>query len=267
MVLRSGWLGICFLGLGCVALPTIDPDPTVAAARHLWDEGQEAMKRGQTDQAIALYEQSLAEDPKLTCNHLSLAAAYLEKDDLGHACPHLADYVEANPDRLTFRLHYAEVLTRLKRFADARLQFECTICAMQEQGTWANHNLIRCHGRLVALAMQSEDEYDEHLHRGIGLYLLARQRSAMSDPEGELPAEGLLCKAAAELTAATQQRPNEARPSWYLYEVWSHLGQQHPAACRLREAESAGPFTYLTPVEQRDLQLALLSYNGALIQK
>src|SRR5262249_30873441 len=113
-----------------------------------------------------------------------------------------------------------------------------------------------CHSRLMEIAEQSEDEYNEHLHRGIGLFLLARERSTLPEPEGELCAEGLFCRAAAELTLAQAQRPREARPCWYLYQVWSRLGQSPPALCRLREAESAAPFTSLTPPEQQGLHLA-----------
>ena len=69
-------------------------------------------------------------------------------------------------------------------------------------------------------------------------------------------AEGLLCKAAAELTLANLERPDEARPCWYLYLAWSQLGQRQLALCRLLQADSAAPFTYLTPAEQRNLRLA-----------
>jgi len=47
------------------------------------------MKAGQADQAIALYQQSLNEDQERGKNHLSLAAAYLEKGDDRAACEHL----------------------------------------------------------------------------------------------------------------------------------------------------------------------------------
>jgi hypothetical protein len=108
----------------------------------------------------------------------------------------------------------------------------------------------------VEIAEASADAYSEHLHRGIALWLLARRRAAMADPESDLPVESLLCKAAAELTLASLEQPHEARPSLYLYQVWSHLGQQQPALCRLRQAEDAAPFSYLTPAEQRTLHLA-----------
>jgi hypothetical protein len=108
----------------------------------------------------------------------------------------------------------------------------------------------------MEIAAQAADEYGEHLHRGIGLLLLARKTCALQDDEAELPTESLLCKAAAELTLAQQERPGEARPNLYLYEVWWQLGQKHPALRQLHEAVASAPFSYLTPAEQRDLHLA-----------
>src|SRR5437763_1610826 len=109
-------------------------------------------------------------------------------------------------------------------------------------------------GRAWELGQQAMEagQYD----RGIGLYLLARQRAALPDSEGELSCEGLLCKAAGELTLARLRRPDEARPCWYLYEVWSELAQRQPALRWLRAAEEAAPAGGLTPAEQRGLQRA-----------
>src|SRR5208337_4842084 len=117
-------------------------------------------------------------------------------------------------------------------------------------------HLIHCHARLMEIAESIEDDYDEHLHRGIGLLLLAQQRAILPEPEGELPAEGLLCKAAGELTLARTDRPAEARPNWYLHEVWSRLAQRQPALRCLRAAVDAAPFSYLTGAEKRNLHVA-----------
>jgi hypothetical protein len=75
------------------------------------------------------------------------------------------------------------------------------------------------------------------------------------DPE-MFCSEGLLCKAAAELTLATRIRADEARPHLYLHAVWSRLLQSQPAGKSLHAAEDAAPFSYLTPAEHRRLQLA-----------
>ena len=58
-----------------------------------------------------------------------------------------------------------------------------------------------------------------------------------------------------ELALARLVRPDEARPCWYLYEVWSSLAQRQPAQRWLREADNWAPFSFLTPTEYRELQL------------
>jgi hypothetical protein len=225
------------------------------------------MRDGYTDQAIACYEQSLAEDPRFAANHLSLAAAYLEKGEQARACPHLAQYLDACPDELRVRGHYAELLYRLKNYSEARIQYNRFVREAQEESGLAAQNLLHCHSRLMLIALEQDDPYAEHLHRGIGLLHLARARASLEDADGGPAREGLLCKAAAELILARQQQPDEARPSWYLYEVWSQLAQRQPALRSLHEADTAAPFSYLTPAEQRSLELACSSNLAERMRK
>jgi tetratricopeptide (TPR) repeat protein len=257
MSARHTWTCLGFLALAGFARAD-DPE---TLANQLWQQGQQAMRRCRPDEAIGCYERSLATDPTFLRNHLSLAAAYLEKKDEPQACCHLGKYVESHPDKALVRARYAELLHRLHRLPEARAQWEQFIVLAQEQGSEAAAQLIPVHSKLMEIGEESQDEYAEHLHRGIGLYLLACKRSTLPQEEEDLPAEGILCKAAAELTLAHQQRPGEARPSWYLHEVWSQLGQRQPAICRLRQAEAAAPFSYLTPAEQRRLNLATDCYR------
>jgi tetratricopeptide (TPR) repeat protein len=237
-----------------------------SSGRQFWEAGQEAMRQGHPDQAIRLYEQSLAADPAFARNHLSLAAAYLDKGDADAACPHLALYLAAYPAQVIVRVQYAELLLRLDRPGEARLEFlRCAAEAQQEADAHVRQ-LVHCHSRLMEIAEADQDEYDEHLHRGIGLFLLARETDLAGRGDDRTP-EGVLCKAAAELTLARVQRPDEAQPCWYLYEVWSRL-EQRPAAVRsLRETEEAAPFTYLTPVEQSRLALALRRHPAPALPK
>jgi tetratricopeptide (TPR) repeat protein len=234
----------------------------VSPAGQIWEQGQSALAAGHIDEAIRCYEQSLAIDPALSRSHLSLAEAYLGKNDLARASRHLATYVRTHPEQLDVRCRYAELQFRLRRFRESREQFESLIADLQEQGTGAAGRLIDCHSRLVDLAERGHDDYAAHLNRGIGLSLLARERAVLQDPEGELPAETLLCQSAAELTLAHVQRPEEARPCWYLYEVWKQLGQHQPALSRLRQAEAAAPFSFLTPAEARCLELVFQHYRA-----
>lgn len=265
---RRAWLLSCLLCLSCHAFPA-PPPPTAAppaavaaaspaspAAGTLWEKGQAAMRDGQVETAIVWYEQSLASDPGMVRNHLSLAAAWLEQGAPERAAPHLGRYLTARPEQWLIRAHYAELLVRIDRYAEARSELERFIAEAQQHGPAAQAQLIHSHSRLMEIARLSDDAYQEHLHRGIGLYLLAKERQQIDDSTDELPAEGLFCKAAGELTLARLERPDQARPCWYLYEVWSRLGQDQPARRWLHAADAEAPFTYLTPCEQRNLHLA-----------
>jgi hypothetical protein len=158
--------------------------------------------------------------------------------------------------QLADRSHFADVLVRGNRLVEARAEYERVVEDAQESGDSSTDELIYCHGRLMDIADASADRYNEHLHRGIGLWHLARKRLKLPDPGGAMPAEGLLCKAAAELTLARRERKHEARPSWYLYLVWAALGQRQPAMCQLHAAHEFSHFSYLTPAEQRSLLMA-----------
>ena len=255
MPLRRPRAAACLFGL-LFALAAAEPADAPTPALVLWQEGQKAMGEGRTDDAIERYQRSLQAGPTLARNYLSLAAAFLARGEDERAAPYLQHYLAAQPDHLVVRAHYAELLLRLKRPGAARAQFERFIAEVQDDEALARQHLVHCHSRLAEIAQAAEDDYGLHLHRGIGLYWLACQRAALPEPEGELSCEGLLCQAAAELAQARLERPDEARPCWYLYAVWSRLAQQQPAARWLRAAEAAAPFSYLTPTEQRRLYLA-----------
>src|SRR5262249_28308541 len=143
------------------------------------------------------------------------------------------------------------------RLDDAREQFERFESDIQDHETLARQHLIHCHSQLMDIAAAIEDEYAQHLHRGIGLYWLARQPAHGENEEDDRRASGgLLSRPAGEWMRARRERPDEARPCWYLHEVWSCLGQKQPATRWLRAAENAAPFSYLTSAEQRSLHLA-----------
>jgi tetratricopeptide (TPR) repeat protein len=270
MRLRRGLLVWCVLSLGCHSLKEVELEPETSrntggspvASRNigglpvaLWEEGQAAMRAGRPEQAIRCYEQSLAADTSLDCNYLSLAAACLESGKEEAACDHLGKYVACHPEHLTSRGHYAELLFKLKRSGDARVQFERFAADAQEKSD-KPARLVYAFSRLMEIALVEGNEYEEHLYRGAGLYLLARRRAELADPDGELPASGLLWKAVFELQAAQDLRPREARPCWYLYSAWWAMGKQQPAQRWLRSALDNALFTPLTPAEQRSLHLA-----------
>jgi hypothetical protein len=235
-----------------------DAAPAPSEAKRLWEQGQSAMTAGDPDGALVAYKESLRLDRTLTRNHLSLAAAYLAKGMDEAAAKSMATYLELEPDHFAARAHYAELLARLERPAAARAEFEHFIADIQDKSELAEAHLIHTHGRIMEIAEGQGDEYGEHLHRGIGLYLLAVQSGRLPKDGSQLDAESLLCKAAGELTLARQERPDEARPYWYLHMVWNRLARRQPAARWLHFAEVAAATSDLTPSEKRDLRLACL---------
>jgi tetratricopeptide (TPR) repeat protein len=252
---------ICFCCLGSepAAVPTDSASRAPAAnpALRLWEQGQQAMLAGDADGAITAYNASLRLEPGLARNYLSLAAACLEKGQDTVAADHMANYLRHQPEHIVVRVHYADLLLRLGRPKQAREQFERFVADVQGSPALAEEHLVHCHSRLMEIAESQDDDYGEHLNRGIGLYLLAKQRQALpASAGGEMSAEGMLCKAAGELTLATKGRPDEARPCWYLAAVWTELAQRRPATRWLRAAREAAPFSYLTPAERDSLCLA-----------
>jgi tetratricopeptide (TPR) repeat protein len=262
MLPRPAWLWLCAL---CAVWhsPAFAQDDAPSQARRLWGMGQEMMRQGKPAEAIRLYEMGLALDGSQKKAHLSLAAACVECHDEAGAVRHLAEYLDAYPEHHVARVHYAELLMRLHKPAQARAQFERFVADVQDSPELAGKHLVHCYSRLMEIAVAEDDEYAEHLNRGIGLYLLACERAHLPEPDqGELSVEAVLCKAAGELTMARMVKRDEARPCWYLYAVWSRLDQRQPALRHLREADATAPFSYLTPAERRDLELARLGRDA-----
>jgi hypothetical protein len=168
------------------------------------------------------------------------------------AAAHLERHVGGHPDQVVFRAQLADLLARLDRLPEAQAHLEAAAAYAQDGSPAARRELVHYHTRLMEIARLRDDVYAEHLHRGIGLYLVGRR---MADKDaGE--AERLLCKAAAALKEAQAACPGDARPAWYLYRVWSQLDQPRPADRALRKAIAAAPFSRLTPAESRELTMA-----------
>src|SRR5262249_46247469 len=149
----------CLIFLAVGSLAAEPAAPAVLA----WEKGQEALRQGHTEQAIAFFRQSLQLDPALTRNHLSLAAAYVGKGLDEQALPHFALYLAAQPDHLVVRAHYADVLMRLGQLQAARAQFERFAAEVQDHPELASQHLVHCHSRLMEIAEVEDDEYSEHL--------------------------------------------------------------------------------------------------------
>ena len=187
-----------------------------------------------------------------TPDHLSLAADCLERGDDAAAAVHLERHVGENPDQIVFRARLADLLVRLDRLPAAQAQYEAAAAHAHDGPPAARRQLVHYHTRLMEIARSRGDDYAEHLHRGIGLYFVGRR---LSDEGSTDEVERILCKAAAALKEAQAARPDEARPAWYLYCIWSHLDQPRPAERALRQAIANAPFSRLSAAEARKLEL------------
>jgi hypothetical protein len=190
---------------------------------------------------------------------LDQAATCIERGDAASAVDHLNRHLKRFPEQIMIRAYLAELLLKMKKLPDAQDQFERFIAAAQEAdpGAPGREHIVHCHTRLMEIAQEREDAYAEHLHRGIGMVLLARRlvEGAADDDDADVFCERLLCKAATELTKAAKARPDEPRPHWYLAEVWTMLEQPHAAAKAMHETRQRAALVPLPPAEHRALVL------------
>lgn len=193
---------------------------------------------------------------------LGLAADCLEQGNLAAAARHLEKHVVQHPDQVVFRAQLGDLLVRLEKLPEAQGHFERAAAQAQDGPPVVQKELVHYHTRLMEIAQQREDEYSERLHRGIGLYLVAKGLADRGTDSADV--ERLMCKAAAALTEAQAKRSDDARPAWYLYRVWSYLEQPRPAAKALRQAVAAAPFSFLTPTESRELAMESRSQASEL---
>jgi Tfp pilus assembly protein PilF len=196
--------------------------------------------------------------------HLGRAIVLLDQGDDQAAAEHLEQYVALRPDNLHVRVQLAEILFRQRKLEDARQHFELYVAQAQDSGESAFRPLVHCYSRLVEIAEQQGEDFEEHLNRGIGLYLLACRRARESELACEYSSEALLYRAAAELQAARDAQPDQARVHLYLYHVWQRLGQRSASLRSLSAADHLGLVSRLTPQERRLLQIDCLAEGPQL---
>jgi tetratricopeptide (TPR) repeat protein len=231
--------------------PLPPPTPTRTAARVA--ESPAPMPPKAPDPPPTPAKETVAVEPPTPDDPLALAADCLERGDLPAAARHLEAHVREFPDQVIFRAQLADLLARMERLPDAQAHFEAAAASAQDGPPVLQKERVHYHTRLMEIAQERHDDYAEHLHRGIGLYLVAVRLVGRDGDAGEI--ERLLCKAALALQDAQATRPDDARAAWYLYKVWSQLDQPRPAAKALRQAAAAASFSTLTPVEARELAL------------
>ena len=92
----------------------------------------------------------------------------------------------AGPSRRSSALRGVAAASR--KLPECRVQLERFIADVQDRDDANADHLLDCHTKLVQLAAAGDDEYGEHLNRGIGLYLLAGQRALLPDAADGLSA-------------------------------------------------------------------------------
>jgi hypothetical protein len=226
----------------------MDPEPVVVSAP----------KNPEPAVALAAFEEAAPRPAAAAADdNLILAAGCIEKGDPAGAAEHLKRHVRAHPDQLMIRVYLAELLLKLSRLPDAQFHFEQFLADAQESAGPAREKILHCHTRLMEIAQRRDDAYGEHLHRGIGFVLLARQFDNVPADDAQVGfRERLLCKASVELSAARKLRCDEPRPCWYLTEVWNKLHQPRSAEKALRSAKTLAALLPLPPAEQRALAVA-----------
>jgi tetratricopeptide (TPR) repeat protein len=186
---------------------------------------------------------------------LARASDALDAGDHALACRHLQEYAKRHPESKTAPTLYGEVLFKLARYGESRIAFETAIARLDDSDDL--QILVHCHGRLVELAAIDADELSERLHRGIGLYLLSRDRSLDPSKDEDVDAESVLFKAIGELMAAHAAAPDDARPCWYLHLAWRRLGKEQPATRWLNECARRAPTSPFSASERNGLDLRL----------
>src|SRR2546421_613368 len=111
MIARRSALCLIFCSVLSSWAPTARAEE--ATAKSCWEAGQAALRKGNSQQAIACFEQCLRLDPAYARSHLSLAAAFMDRGDERSALPHLAEYVKACPQHVVIRANYADMLLQL----------------------------------------------------------------------------------------------------------------------------------------------------------
>ena len=250
------------IGVGCHNLNTPREDEKTAKIEIGSDHGNEVQTR---EVDIAPIDQTSSPSPSVNLENfardLDQAAESIEKGDTPKAILHLKQYLKKNDDQFMIRSYLAELLYKNRNFAEAQYQLERYVDECQSaRGTTAN-NLTHSITRLMEIAQAQDDAYGEHLYRGIGMLVLAYKIKQLPDNESEKDGfrERLLCKAAAELTAAIKLKPNEPRPHWYLYKTWSFLDQEQAAHKELQKTIKISRFILLPRFEQHELFEAVLA--------
>lgn len=100
-----------------------------AGTRGDFDAANEALARGDLDQAIEVLDDLTRRAPQLTAPHVNLGIAHARRGDLPAAEAALQAALAQNPKHPVARNELGIVYRRMGRFADARTAFESTLAS------------------------------------------------------------------------------------------------------------------------------------------
>lgn len=185
------------------------------------------------------------------------ATARLEHNDLTGAAVILQRYVQAFPDAAMIRLQLGELCFKLDRTEESQHQFLAALDNVLDPAL-PLHCRLHAHSRLVDIASLQKDEFNEHLHRGIGLALLAERRMQESTSTAGATVQELQGKSRTALMKAKRLAPLDARPSLYLAGLWQSMQLIGNARSELQQAQLLSHLGSLSAYEELHLaQLAI----------
>jgi thioredoxin-like negative regulator of GroEL len=243
--MRQAWLTLVLVCVGCQSFterpPARLPPPAQLPVNDL-----------PTPQPLAEMEQKAIKQAKELADH---------KQE-NEACALLADFVGKYPDRCEAHLVYGSLLLQTKQIEAARGEFEEFLKRCKDTRPERIRMLIQAHEGLADIAKGSSDVYGEHLHRGIGLYLMTLNHNGYKVGETVFPNARLLDEALKALNKAHEMRPDEARPCWYIHRVYLAMNQMEQAEEFLKLTDQRAANTRLTPLERHALDLAVRSMRA-----
>jgi hypothetical protein len=127
-----------------------------------------------------------------------------------------------------FRWQLAEMLVRVGHNDTAKVHYERFIADTATATGPVRTYLITAHTRLMEMAQSRDDRFDELFHRGVGLFLLAREQDRLVDRDPEF-GEEMLCKAMKAMVEAKELHPSDARVHAYLAEIYESQGNPRAA--------------------------------------
>jgi len=237
-------------GSSMESVPTIGPGkPVPTPSRKAQPTEMSSPSEKATSAAPGLAEtRTMAQARTL----LLQATACLEANDLSGAAVILQRYLIAFPDAALVRMQLGELCYKLTRYDEAQLQFKAALAEVIDPEL-PMHCRLHAHSRLVDIATMQKDRFNEELHRGIGLALLAELRLQESTTSQGVSTQELLGKARVALQKARKMSTWDARPSLYLVFVWQAMQQQGNAQRELTQALLLSHITRLNAYEQSRL--------------